>query len=165
MTQFEYKVVPAPAKGRKARGVKGPEGRFANALEMLMNEMAAEGWEFLRAETLPSEERSGLTASTTIYRSVLVFRRARTDTVDAFEPRLLDHPAPSELPPPDTESDAPAAKDQNETTAAEETGPQPLVLSKEDATGASAVSDPDEADNVSDISVALKARAEKPPET
>lgn len=75
MTGYEYKVIPAPAKGRKARGVKGPEARFAHALELQMNELAAEGWEYLRADILPSEERQGLTSTQTVYRSVLVFRR------------------------------------------------------------------------------------------
>tara|TARA_R110000764_G_scaffold133384_8_gene221443 strand:- start:2348 stop:2920 length:573 start_codon:yes stop_codon:yes gene_type:complete len=76
MTQYEYKVVPAPAKGLKGEGVKGPEARFANALEGLMNQLAADGWEYLRADTLPSTERSGLTGSTTEWRNMLIFRRA-----------------------------------------------------------------------------------------
>lgn len=92
MTRYDYKVVPAPAQGRKARGVKGAEGRFALALETVMNEYASDGWEYQRAETLPSEERQGLSGKTTVYRNVLVFRRARADEIEAFEPRLLDPP-------------------------------------------------------------------------
>ncbi|UWQ80459.1 DUF4177 domain-containing protein [Leisingera sp. S132] len=76
MQAFEYKVVPAPAKGTKAKGVKTPEARFANSIEILLNEMAAEGWEFQRAELLPSEERSGMMGSATNWRNVMVFRRA-----------------------------------------------------------------------------------------
>ena len=76
MQQFEYKVVPAPVKGTKAKGVKGPEGRFANSIEALLNDLAAQGWEFQRAELLPSEERAGLTGTATHWRNVLVFRRA-----------------------------------------------------------------------------------------
>lgn len=79
MTSYEYKVVPAPQKGEKTRGIKTPEGRFASAIERAMNEMAADGWEYLRAETLPSEERSGLTSSTNVWRNLLVFRRARVE--------------------------------------------------------------------------------------
>lgn len=87
MTQFQYKVVPAPAKGEKIRGVKAAEDRFALAIERLMNEMAAEGWEFQRAELLPSEERSGLTSSQTIWRNLLVFRRpADSTTIEAPAP-------------------------------------------------------------------------------
>lgn len=76
MQNFEYKVVPAPAKGTKAKGVKTPQDRFANSVEILLNEMAAEGWDYQRAELLPSEERSGLTGSSTNWRNVLIFRRA-----------------------------------------------------------------------------------------
>lgn len=96
MTKYEYKVLPAPDRGLKARGVKGADGRFAHALEVLMNDMGAEGWEYQRAETLPCEERQGLSGKTTVYRNMLVFRRLRTDDVDAFEPRLLD--PPKEIP-------------------------------------------------------------------
>ncbi len=75
MQTYEYKVIPAPSKGRKAPGLKKPEDRFSRTLEELMNEMAVEGWEYQRADVLPSEERQGLTSSHTVYRSVLVFRR------------------------------------------------------------------------------------------
>lgn len=92
MSAYEYKVVPAPVKGLKAKGVRGHEARFAFALEEVMNRMGAEGWEYLRAETLPAEERHGLTQVTTTYRNVLVFRRVRQDSTDAFRPQLLEGP-------------------------------------------------------------------------
>lgn len=72
---FEYKVVPAPTRGRKARGVKTSAGRFARALEDAINDLAGDGWEYLRTDTLPSEERQGLTGRTTVYQNMLVFRR------------------------------------------------------------------------------------------
>jgi hypothetical protein len=75
MQRYEYKVVPAPKKGKRAKGVKGAEGRFAHALSECMNEMAAEGWDYLRTDTLPSEERSGLTGRATVFQTMLVFRR------------------------------------------------------------------------------------------
>ncbi len=73
---YEYKVIPAPTKGKRGRGVKGAEARFANAIEDVLIKLGAEGWEYQRAETLPSTERSGLTGSTTQWRHVLIFRRA-----------------------------------------------------------------------------------------
>ncbi len=73
---YDYKVIPAPKRGTKAKGVKTPEDRFSLALQDLMNAEAVGGWEFLRAETLPSEEKSGFRSSTVVYRSVLVFRKA-----------------------------------------------------------------------------------------
>ena len=73
---YEYKVVPAPHRGERAKGVKGSEARFALSLGNAMNAQAAEGWEYVRAETLPCEERSGLTGKTTTFMNMLVFRRA-----------------------------------------------------------------------------------------
>ncbi|MDK3073610.1 DUF4177 domain-containing protein [Sedimentitalea sp. JM2-8] len=109
MPLFEYKVVPAPAKGAKAKGVKTAEGRFALSIEAVLNDMGAAGWEYLRAELLPSEERSGLTGSTTNWRNVLVFRRERDSETEAFRPRLLDAPgaaAPASVPAPSVIADA-----------------------------------------------------------
>ncbi|MTI01799.1 DUF4177 domain-containing protein [Roseibium sp. RKSG952] len=83
MQRYEYKVVPAPQKGTKAKGVKTPEGRFANSIEQLLNQMGKDGWEYQRAELLPSEERTGLTGSATNWRNVLVFRRAVETDIDA----------------------------------------------------------------------------------
>ncbi len=111
MTPYEYKVIPAPTRGQKGKGVKGADGRFAHALETAMNEMAAIGWEYQRAETLPSEERAGLTSKTTVFRNVLVFRRPADTDIEAFAPKLLeaseietldDTPATEE---PDTQSE------------------------------------------------------------
>lgn len=92
---YEYRVIPAPTKGTKAKGVKTTQDRFALSLQETMNAMAADGWEFLRAETLPSEERSGLTGSKTVYHNVLVFRRTPEADLAAFRPRLLEAPADS----------------------------------------------------------------------
>lgn len=75
MSQFEYKVVPAPKKGLKAKGLKTAEDRFANALQATMNELGADGWEYQRTDTLPNEERSGLTGRVTTFQNMLVFRR------------------------------------------------------------------------------------------
>ncbi|SIT75419.1 protein of unknown function [Yoonia rosea] len=74
---YEYKVVPAPLRGLKAKGVKSAEDRFALALETAMNDLARDGWEYLRADTLPSEQREGLMSKTTVYQNMLVFRRTK----------------------------------------------------------------------------------------
>ena len=75
MSQYEYKVVPAPKKGKRGKGVKGNDGKFANALELIMNEWAAKGWEYQRTDTLPSEERQGLTGRITVFQNMLIFRK------------------------------------------------------------------------------------------
>ncbi len=81
MEHFEYKVVPAPRQGSRVKGVKGPAGRFANALESVINELAVTGWEYIRAESLPVDERQGLTMrKTESYQNVLIFRKVAQAT-------------------------------------------------------------------------------------
>lgn len=75
MQRFEFKVVPAPRRGEKARGVKSSEDRFALALSTLMNQLGSEGWDYVRADALPCDERSGLTGTKTVFQNMLVFRR------------------------------------------------------------------------------------------
>lgn len=89
MHQFEYKVVPAPDRGEKAKGARTPSDRFAQALTTVLNAMARDGWDYVRAEMLPSEERSGLTRRTTVYHNMLVFRRA-------LAPGAATEPAPAQ---------------------------------------------------------------------
>lgn len=106
MQRYEYKVVPAPRRGEKARGVKTTEERFALALTGLMNRMGAEGWDYVRADALPCDERVGLTGSKTTFQNMLVFRRtleAETsltlaDVQPAPKP-LLAAPEEEALPP------------------------------------------------------------------
>lgn len=90
MAVYEYKVVPAPVKGLKARGIRSPEARFAHALATEMNRLGAEGWTYLRSDTLPAEERVGLTRTKTVYRTLLVFRR-EVEAEDQLQE--LTHPA------------------------------------------------------------------------
>ncbi len=87
---YEYKVVPAPAKGIKAKGVKAPEARFALGIEQAINELASEGWEYLRSDVLPSTERVGLTGSETHWRTLMVFRRA---TAESAAPEVATAPS------------------------------------------------------------------------
>jgi hypothetical protein len=93
MIRYEYKVVAAPSKGIKGKGVRGAEARFSYALQELMNGLSKSGWEYQRAETLPSIERSGIASTTTEWRNVLVFRRPRTGDASEFQPELLPPPA------------------------------------------------------------------------
>lgn len=78
MTRYEYKVVPAPQRGTKAKAAKTTEARFALTLVELMNELGREGWEYQRSDTLPCEERSGLTGRVTKFQNMLIFRRELT---------------------------------------------------------------------------------------
>ncbi|WP_339984311.1 hypothetical protein [Gymnodinialimonas ulvae] len=77
--------------------MKGP-ALFAHALEEAMNELGADGWQYLRADTLPQEERAGLTSKTTTYRNLLVFQReiapepSEEAAVPVSEPASIDPP-------------------------------------------------------------------------
>jgi hypothetical protein len=113
MTRYEYKVVPAPAKGIKAKPAKTPEARFALGIETELNRLAAAGWEFQRAELLPCEERSGLTGTARHWRNLLVFRRALAEPV-AGVPQADPAPAPA----PEAEPPAPADTDDADLPAA-----------------------------------------------
>ena len=75
MRKFEYKAGPAPNTGTKAKGVKTTEDRFALSLTNMLNELAEDGWEYVRAETLPVTERKGLTGTQQTYQNILIFRR------------------------------------------------------------------------------------------
>lgn len=75
MQQYEYKVVPAPQRGEKVRGAKTTAERFAAALMAVMNDLGRDGWEYMRADTLPCEERVGLTGKSSSFLHMLVFRR------------------------------------------------------------------------------------------
>lgn len=73
---YEYQVIPAPNRAPKIKGVKQAAERFAHTLTELMNEAAADGWEYVRTDTLPLEENRGLTRkSTTSFQNLMVFRR------------------------------------------------------------------------------------------
>lgn len=116
MSSYEYNVIPAPARAEKAKGARTGIDRFAATLSDVLNDMARDGWEYVRAETLPAEERSGLTSRSTVYHNVLIFRRAIASDVGAA-PRIESRPAEppaarrieTDLAAPSAEPAAPAA--------------------------------------------------------
>lgn len=83
MSNYEYKVVPAPKRAAKIKSAKSGDDRFAQTVETAINEMARGGWEFQRSESLPCDERKGLFSRETIVHTVLVFRRELTETSSA----------------------------------------------------------------------------------
>ena len=102
MRRFEYKAVPAPNTGTKEKGVKAREDRFALSITNVLNDMATDGWEYVRAETLPCDERKGLTGTQTSFQNVLIFRRleavANPLTLDE-SPRVRSVPQPESIDP------------------------------------------------------------------
>ena len=85
MTYFDYKAVPAPKRARKIKGVKGAPDLFAMTLTDAINEVARQGWEYVRAESMPSETSGGLfRRSVEAEHTMLIFRRPR----EHLSPRL-----------------------------------------------------------------------------
>lgn len=112
MHRHEYTVIPAPDRGSRAKGAKTPGERYALALAQILNDMAAQGWDYLRAETLPSDERSGIASRHTLWHNVLIFRRALTDEaadrvapaapIATASPQPQARPVPAAAPAPST---------------------------------------------------------------
>ncbi len=94
MRKFEYKAIPAPTQGTKAKGVKSTEDRFALSFSNTLNDMATEGWEYVRAETLPATERKGFTGTQQTYQNILIFRRLEAAPLPLAEaaPRPVSQP-------------------------------------------------------------------------
>ena len=107
MPTYEYKVVPAPTKAGKIKGIKGTDNRFAAELAGLMNKYGADGWEYQRTDTLPCEERQGLTGRVTTFQNMLIFRR-KTET-EAAETTPAEAPERSLAMPAFGATAAPAA--------------------------------------------------------
>ena len=112
MPNYEYKVVPAPKKGLKGKGIKGADARFANAMMSLMNEFGADGWEYQRSDTLPCEERTGLRGRSTTFQNMLVFRRelsGQTPAQSTVEQAPMSTPAPQKPEPAEAIAEPAAA--------------------------------------------------------
>ena len=87
MQRHEYKVIPAPRRGTKSREARTNEDRFALTLSTLLNDLGRDGWDYVRSETLPTEERAGFMKTRVVQQTMLIFRRP------------LDRPAvPADLP-------------------------------------------------------------------
>ncbi|MSU90544.1 hypothetical protein GE300_13110 [Rhodobacteraceae bacterium 2CG4] len=110
MQHFEYKVVAAPRRAKRAKGAKTPAERFAFMLSEVMNAEARDGWEYLRADTLPAEEKKGMLSNPTeVYQTVLVFRRPVSSVVSepAVARRNAARAVEAEAPTEDEVEDTP----------------------------------------------------------
>ena len=131
MRQFEYRAIPAPNTGTKAKGLKTRQDRFALSMTEALNDMAAEGWEYVRAEMLPVEERKGLTGTQTTYQNVLIFRRLKEAALTLDDsPRIRSVPAPT-FDDPAPANDAP----KRVLSATTDNGNAPAVGGATDKTG------------------------------
>lgn len=97
MSYYDYKVVPAPRKARKVKGVSGGAELFALTLGDTINELARQGWEYQRSESLVIETPGGfMRRARSEEHTVLVFRRAR----EHLSPRVAVETAGQEPPRP-----------------------------------------------------------------
>jgi hypothetical protein len=106
MSYFEYKVIPAPRRVKRVKGLHDPSELFAHTLTDAINEQAREGWEYVRAESLTAETPKGwLRRSSEEDQSVLVFRRERETlgprVAAVHEPAPERRAAPAEPPAPE----------------------------------------------------------------
>lgn len=100
---YEYRAIPAPTRAVRVKGLKTTSERFAHLLTEALNEMGREGWEFLRTETLPCEERKGLTGTRTVTTTLLIFRRGLPSAAAPAQPPVPRlRPVPSR-PGPDAD--------------------------------------------------------------
>lgn len=125
MEYFEYKVIPAPRRSVRVKGAKGTDGKFAATLEKIINDLAAEGWQYLRAESLPIDERHGITRrKTENYQNVLIFCKP-TDSPAITDPvvALLENEDSDDTTQDDPGEDTPEDDDDKAVADTEEDDP------------------------------------------
>lgn len=121
MTFFDYKVIPAPKRLKRIKGVSSTAELFSATLAEAINAAAREGWEYLRAETMPASEAGGwFRRGAEVIETVLVFRRPR----ETLGPRLAAARA-DEGRVPGIEAEPPRLSP-GEGTAGERFTPSPL---------------------------------------
>lgn len=96
---FEYKCIGAPEKAKRKRGAKTRTDRVAVALEEALAEHAVDGWEYLRTDLIPIEERSGMFGRPhEVHRAVMIFRRPLGGAVSHQAPVMAPRPEPVPAP-------------------------------------------------------------------
>lgn len=98
---YEYKCVGAPEEPRRQRGVRAWSDRVALAMQEVIAAEAVDGWEYLRTDILPVEEKDGFfSRARRVNRAVLIFRR---EIGDAPRSRPAERPGAilaEDQPPP-----------------------------------------------------------------
>ncbi len=83
MRSYEFRVVPVPARSDRKLAEPGQDPLTAT-IEMAMNAMAVEGWEYLRSETF-TLARGGWFRRGRVEQPVMVFRRERMLLTERIE--------------------------------------------------------------------------------
>ncbi|MEM9139650.1 MAG: DUF4177 domain-containing protein [Pseudomonadota bacterium] len=93
---YEYKCVGAPERGKRRRGAKTRSDRVANAMEEMIVAEAVDGWEYMRTDLVPVEERAGWFGRThEVHRAILIFRRSLEASAPSRSTPSLLRPAPA----------------------------------------------------------------------
>lgn len=96
----EYKCVGAPERPKRKRGAKSRSDRVASAMQEIIEAEAVDGWEYLRTDLVPVEEKSGLFGRThEVHRAVLVFHRGHAVAQPVMIPAVAgQQQSPADLP-------------------------------------------------------------------
>lgn len=89
MPKFEYRAVPAPLRAARKRDLAHGDDAYCAALADILNELADDGWEYLRSDTL-RVRTGGLFSRRVEDRSLLICRREVKPLYDASpQPELV----------------------------------------------------------------------------
>jgi hypothetical protein len=79
---YEYRVIPAPKRLKRIKGVSSMPELFAAMLTDAINAEARQGWEYVRSESLAAEEPAGwLRRAAMVEETMMIFRRERSRRV------------------------------------------------------------------------------------
>lgn len=89
MTYYDYKVVPAPKRVKKIKGISAAPDLFALTLTEAINEVARQGWEYYCSESITVQAPGGWFKRGAIEEQVvLIFRKPR----EHLSPRMAGAP-------------------------------------------------------------------------
>lgn len=113
--EYEYKCIAAPEKARRRRGAKTRTDRVALAIEEILQAECKGGWEYLRADLIPVEEKNGIFSRTQeVHRAILIFRRAVGSQAAAAPQPLAATIAPQPVAPAPVQQPAPSVSPEPE---------------------------------------------------
>jgi hypothetical protein len=106
MTEYEYRVIPAPAKPAHGRDAVGASDGFALIFAETLNDMGREGWLYVRTDVVTERHGRWPFRRWTETRELLVFQRPRGLQAGAL---LLTHRLdPANASPAPAQAAAPA---------------------------------------------------------
>jgi len=74
MTKYEFRAIPCPDRAVRMRDLPPGADAFGETLSLAINDLAVEGWDYIRSETIEVRRRR-LFGSRRDQRTFLVFRR------------------------------------------------------------------------------------------